>query len=64
MGPGETIIHRAIPVRQWVLTLPYRLRHLLAWDHGPSRARAGTQCPLRALPAGGRRLPPHGVTFS
>ncbi len=24
--------------RQWVLTLPYRLRYLLAWDHGLSRA--------------------------
>jgi len=23
-----------VPVRQWVLTLPYRLRYLLAWDHG------------------------------
>jgi Putative transposase len=22
-----------VPVRQWVLTLPYRLRYLLAWDH-------------------------------
>jgi len=27
-----------VPVRQWLLTLPYRLRHLLAWDHGLSRA--------------------------
>jgi len=27
-----------VPVRQWVLTLPYRLRYLLAWDHGLSRA--------------------------
>jgi hypothetical protein len=27
-----------VPVRQWVLTLPYRLRFLLAWDHGLSRA--------------------------
>lgn len=23
----------AVPVRQWVLTLPYRLRYRLAWDH-------------------------------
>ena len=27
-----------VPVRQWVLTLPYRLRYLLAWDHGLCRA--------------------------
>jgi hypothetical protein len=23
----------AVPIRQWVLTLPYRLRYRLAWDH-------------------------------
>ena len=22
-----------VPVRQWVLSLPYRLRYHLAWDH-------------------------------
>ena len=27
-----------VPVRQWVLSLPYRLRYLLAWDHGLARA--------------------------
>jgi Transposase zinc-binding domain len=27
-----------VPVRQWVLTLPYRLRYLLAWNHRLSRA--------------------------
>lgn len=27
-----------VPVRQWVLTLPSRLRYLLAWDHGLCRA--------------------------
>jgi hypothetical protein len=27
-----------VPVRQGVFTLPYRLRDLLAWDHGLSRA--------------------------
>jgi len=27
-----------VPVRQWVLTLPYRLGYLLAWDHGLTRA--------------------------
>jgi hypothetical protein len=24
----------AVPIRQWVLSLPHRLRYLLAWDHG------------------------------
>ena len=27
-----------VPVRQWVLSLPYRLRHRLAWDHDLCRA--------------------------
>ena len=27
-----------VPVRQWVLTVPYRLRYRLAWIHGLSRA--------------------------
>ena len=27
-----------VPVRQWVLTMPYRLRYQLAWNHGLSRA--------------------------
>jgi len=27
-----------VPVRQWVLSLPYRLRYLLAWDHLLARA--------------------------
>jgi len=27
-----------VPARQWVLTLPYRLRYLLECDHGRSRA--------------------------
>ncbi len=30
-----------VPVRQWVLTVPYRLRYRLAWDHGLSRAVLG-----------------------
>ena len=30
-----------VPVRQWVLTLPYRLCYLLAWDHRLSRAVLG-----------------------
>jgi len=36
-----------VPVRQWVLTLPYRLRYLLAWDHGLTRAVLAVQA--RAL---------------
>jgi hypothetical protein len=27
-----------VPVRQWVLTLPLRLRYRLAWDHDLCRA--------------------------
>jgi hypothetical protein len=27
-----------VPVRQWVLTMPYRVRYQLAWNHGLSRA--------------------------
>ena len=27
-----------VPVRQWVLSLPHRVRYLLAWDHDLSRA--------------------------
>jgi len=27
-----------VPVRQWVLTMPYRLRYQMAWNHGLSRA--------------------------
>jgi hypothetical protein len=30
-----------VPVRQWVLSLPYRLRYVLAWDHALCRAVAG-----------------------
>ena len=29
-----------VPVRQWVLSVPYRLRYLLAWDHDLCRAVA------------------------
>ena len=29
-----------VPVRQWVLSLPHRLRYVLAWDHGLCRAVA------------------------
>jgi hypothetical protein len=27
-----------VPARQWVLTVPYRLRYQMAWNHGLSRA--------------------------
>jgi len=27
-----------VPVRQWALTMPYRLRYQMAWNHGLSRA--------------------------
>lgn len=30
-----------VPVQQWVLSLPYRLRYLLAWDHALARAVLG-----------------------
>jgi hypothetical protein len=30
-----------VPVRQWVLSLPHRLRYLLAWDHELCRAVVG-----------------------
>ena len=30
-----------VPVRQWVLSLPHRLRYLLAWDHDLCRAVVG-----------------------
>jgi hypothetical protein len=43
-GPAERAAHLVdhvfpdVPVRQWVLTLPHRLRYLLAWDHALCRA--------------------------
>ena len=42
-----------VPVRQWVLTLPYRLRYRLAWDHTLCRAVLGVYAPSRQ----GRGLP-------
>jgi len=36
-----------VPVRQWVLSLPYRLRYHLAWNHDLCRAVAGVA--LRAV---------------
>ena len=40
-------------VRQWVLSLPFRLRYLLAWDHKLARAVLGVY--VRALLAFHRR---------
>lgn len=36
-----------VPVRQWVLSLPHRLRYLLAWNHALCRAVLGVY--VRAL---------------
>ena len=49
-----------VPVRQWVLTVPYRLRYQMAWNHGLSRAvlRVYTRV-LRDVYARGARA--HGV---
>jgi len=30
-----------VPVRQWVLSLPHRIRYVLAWDHPLCRAVVG-----------------------
>ena len=38
------LVDRVLPhilVRQWVLTLPYRLRYRLAWNHSLCRALLG-----------------------
>jgi len=42
-----------VPVRQWVLSLPYRLRYLVAWNHDLCRAVLGVY--VRALLAFQRR---------
>lgn len=44
LPPGELAAHLVdgvlggLPIRQWVLTLPYRLRYKLAYDHRLCRA--------------------------
>ena len=38
MAEHATALVEEVPVRQWVLTLPYRLRYRLAWDHALCRA--------------------------
>jgi hypothetical protein len=56
-----------VPVRQWVLTVPYRLHYRLAWNHGLSRAvlRVYTRVLLDAYARGARaRGVPGGRTGS
>ncbi len=50
-----------VPVRQWVLSLPYRLRYQLAWNHDLCRAVVGVfvRSVLGFLHARARH---HGVT--
>ena len=36
-GEVDAVLPR-LPMRQWVLTVPYRFRYQIAWDHGLSRA--------------------------
>jgi hypothetical protein len=41
-----------VPVRQWVLSLPHRLRYVLAWDHELCRGRGCVRaCGPRFAPA-------------
>ena len=49
-----------VPVRQWVLSLPHRLRYLLAWDHELCRAVTGVPSG-RVLGFLRRRAQRHGV---
>ena len=44
--PAASLVDTGLPrgpVRQWVLTLPYRLRYRLGWDHALCRVRAGAR---------------------
>ncbi len=45
-----------VPVRQWVLSVPYRLRYLLAWDHDicPDVAAILSRAIFRVLREGAR----------
>ena len=58
----------AVPIRQWVLSLPFRLRHLLAFDHAHCRRVLAIHVRvLRVLspprpPAGDRRRRDRAVT--
>jgi hypothetical protein len=49
-----------VPVRQWVLTLPYRLRYRLAWDHALCRAVLGV-CTRALLAFYARVARAHGI---
>jgi Transposase zinc-binding domain len=53
--PVDEVLPRT-PVRQWVLTVPYRLRYRMAFDHGLSRAVLGvfTRVLLDAYAQGAR----------
>src|SRR2546428_14015003 len=56
-----------VPVRQWVLTVPYRLGYQMAWNHGLSRAvlRVYTRVLLDVYTRGARaRGVPGGRTGS
>jgi putative transposase/transposase-like zinc-binding protein len=56
-----------VPVRQWVFTVPYRLRYQMAWNHGLSRAvlRVYTRVLLDVYARGARaRGVPGGRTGS
>jgi len=56
-----------VPVRQWVLTVPYRLRYQMAWNHGLTRAvlRVYTRVLLDVYARGARaRGMPGGRTGS
>ena len=44
-----------VRVRQWVLTVPYRLRYQMAWNHGLSRAVLGVCARLLDVYARGAR---------
>jgi hypothetical protein len=62
----DTVLPR-VPVRQWVLTVPYRVRYRLAWNHGLSRAvlRVYTRVLLDVYARGARaRGVPGGRTGS
>jgi len=51
----------AVPVRQWVRTVPHRLRYRLAFDHALCRAvLASSPLPRRAPPRS--RLPARPLT--
>ncbi|OGK78016.1 MAG: hypothetical protein A2X52_02265 [Candidatus Rokubacteria bacterium GWC2_70_16] len=49
-----------MPVRPWVLTLPYRLRDRLAWDHALCRAVLGV-CVWTLLAFYARTARAHGI---